>query len=147
MKLTYKLQVLQVKSPGTSLAGFSSECLTRLKSRCLQVMFSSGVLSLFQARSVCGQNSVLYRYRIKSVSLIYCQERCIFIFTQFMRNSMISLETFSMTHRLLRSVLFGCQMFGNFPVLSVIYLYYYFTVVGEHMLYISAFYIRFVEFF
>lgn len=75
MKLTYKLQVLQVKSPGTSLAGLSSECLTRLKSRCLQVMFSSGVLSLFQARSVCGQNSVLYRYRIKSVSLIYCQER------------------------------------------------------------------------
>ena len=59
---------------------------------------------------------------------------------------MISLETFSMTHRLLRSVLFGCQMFGNFPV-YVIHLYYYFIVVGEYTLYISAFYIRFVEFF
>ena len=65
---------------------------------------------------------------------------CIFIFTQFMGNSVISLKTFSMTHKLLRSVLFGCQMFGNFPV-SFCYLFILLFHYGwrPYYLYFSSF--------
>ena len=53
---------------------------------------------------------------------------------------MISLKTFSMTHKLLRSVLFGCQMFGNFPV-SFCYLFILLFHYGwrTYSLYFSSF--------
>ena len=60
---------------------------------------------------------------------------------------MISLETFSMTHKL-RSVLFGCQMFGNFPV-SFCYLFILLFHCGwrTYSLYFSSFTLDLLSFF
>ena len=72
---------------------------------------------------------------------------CIFIFIELMGNSMISLETFCMAHKL-RSVLFGCQIFGNFPV-SFCYLFILLFHCGWriHSLYFSSFTLDLLSFF
>lgn len=57
-----------------SLAGFSTQCLTRLKSSCLQVMFSSGVWA--SSKLIQAVDKIQFFAGVKSKSpFSYCQTR------------------------------------------------------------------------